>query len=313
MIKNLVISGGGIRIMTIIGAIKYLEEKNILCNIEKFYGTSAGSILCLLIILGFNNSEIIRFIENFNLNKIFKIDTDNFFTNYSICNNNKFEKLIKLFINFKITTNNLENLDIDRNYENITMLELFNKTNKHLIVTTASIKQKKAVYIDHLLFPELPVWKAILMSCSIPFIFQPVSWENDLYIDGGLIDNFPLFNIPQEEIKYTLGLETNIEHEIYDNYSNIYEYIYDIYKVITQTNKTYKYYNIITIKIGKNMINSSIDVDISNDIKNSLINEGYKQSCEIFPLLFQDNINEKSTQTEPIINNLEKKKRSYSI
>ena len=45
MIKNLVISGGGIKIISALGVIKYLEENNNLKSINKFYGTSAGSIL----------------------------------------------------------------------------------------------------------------------------------------------------------------------------------------------------------------------------------------------------------------------------
>jgi len=299
MIKNLVISGGGVKIIAIIGVIKYLEEKNLLNNIHKFYGTSAGSLLCLLIILGFSSSEIIKFIETFNMEKIFHVNTDDFFTNYSICNNNKFEKLIKLFINFKITTNDLEN--IDNNFENITMLELFNKTNKFLTITTISLKQKKAIYIDHLNFPNLPVCKAILMSCSIPLIFQPIPWEDDLYIDGALIDNFPLFTIPHNEVKNTLGLETCINHSINYSCSDIYDYLLNIYKIITQTNKKYKNYNIISIMIDPNIVTSSIDINLSLEIKTLLINEGYDQTSKIYPTLFQ-NINEdKYIQTEKIL------------
>ena len=299
MIKNLVISGGGVKIIAIIGVIKYLEEKNLLNNIHKFYGTSAGSLLCLLIILGFSSSEIIKFIETFNMEKIFHVNTDDFFTNYSICNNNKFEKLIKLFINFKITTNDLEN--IDNNFEDITMLELFNKTNKFLTITTISLKQKKAIYIDHLNFPNLPVCKAILMSCSIPLIFQPIPWEDDLYIDGALIDNFPLFTIPHNEVKYTLGLETSINHSINYSCSDIYDYLLNIYKIITQTNKKYKNYNIISIIIDPNIVSSSIDINLSLEIKILLINEGYEQTSKIYPTLFQNLNEDKSIQTEQIL------------
>ena len=102
MIKNLVISGGGIKIISAFGVIKYLEENNLLKSINNFYGTSAGSILCLILILGFNAEEIIKFIEDFDLNKIFIINSDNLFTTFNVCENTKLEKVIKLFLNFKL-------------------------------------------------------------------------------------------------------------------------------------------------------------------------------------------------------------------
>jgi predicted patatin/cPLA2 family phospholipase len=150
-------------------------------------------------------------------------------------------------------------------------------------------------------FPNLPVCKAILMSCSIPLIFQPISWEDDLYVDGALIDNFPLFTIPHNEIIYTLGVETSIKHCTDISCSDIYDYLINIYKIITQTNKIYKNFNIITISIDPNIISSSIDINLSVDNKIQLINEGYNQASKIYPTLFQNIINDKLIQTETIL------------
>jgi len=49
--KNLVFEGGGIRGLAYAGTIKVLEEKNILSQVEKTAGTSAGAIAALLISL----------------------------------------------------------------------------------------------------------------------------------------------------------------------------------------------------------------------------------------------------------------------
>ena len=30
------------------------------------------------------------------------------------------------------------------------------------------------------------------MSTSVPFYYQPVNYNNELYIDGGILDNYPI-------------------------------------------------------------------------------------------------------------------------
>lgn len=340
MIKNLVISGGGVKIIGALGVIKYLDENNLLNSIENYYGTSAGSILCLMLVLGFDSAEIIKFIENFNLNKIFIVNTDNIFETFNICENNKLEKVIKLFINFKLgkisllsdtesldfqsSTNGVFNgisngmLSIDNNNENITMEELYNKTKKYLSITTVCLDLKKAVYISHKTFPNIPVWKAILMSCSIPLIFKPIEWENKLYVDGGLIDNFPIFNIDYEQIKYTLGIQIYLKSndKLTENFdkSDIYNYIFDLIKIIIESNTNIKTYNIISINIDSSILDSFLNINIDKNIKHQIINAGYEQTKIQFPLLFKNKIitSDNSTQTN-FTNISNRSNRSNSI
>ena len=44
MYTNLVLSGGALRAIAILGAIKYLEQLNLIKNIKEYVGTSAGTI-----------------------------------------------------------------------------------------------------------------------------------------------------------------------------------------------------------------------------------------------------------------------------
>src|SRR5687768_17580418 len=56
--KNLVFEGGGIRGLAYPGALKVLEEKGIIKNVERVAGTSAGAITALMVSLGYNSREI---------------------------------------------------------------------------------------------------------------------------------------------------------------------------------------------------------------------------------------------------------------
>ncbi|MGE6140854.1 patatin-like phospholipase family protein [Klebsiella pneumoniae] len=41
--------------------------------------------------------------------------------------------------------------------------------------------------------PDVSVSYAVRCSCSIPFFFQPISEQNSIYVDGGVISNIPSF------------------------------------------------------------------------------------------------------------------------
>ena len=69
-IKNLVISGGGVSGIGFLGIIKYLDDHNIISNIETYVGTSIGSIICLLLLIGYKHNEIYDFCISFNLEKL---------------------------------------------------------------------------------------------------------------------------------------------------------------------------------------------------------------------------------------------------
>ena len=62
--KNLVFEGGGTRGIAFAGAAQVLEQKGILQNIEKIGGTSAGSIIGLMLSLGYSASEIYNIMVN---------------------------------------------------------------------------------------------------------------------------------------------------------------------------------------------------------------------------------------------------------
>ena len=68
-IKNLVFEGAGIRGIAYSGAIKVLEEKNLLQNVERVGGTSAGAITALLISLGYSADEISGLINSTSFKK----------------------------------------------------------------------------------------------------------------------------------------------------------------------------------------------------------------------------------------------------
>jgi len=305
MIKNLVISGGGVKIIGALGAIKYLDEIKQLGSVEKFFGTSSGSVLCLMLVLGFDSNEIVKFIQNFDLNKIFIVNTDDLFISYNVCSNSKLEKVLKLFINFKLGKPCLSGLgsglasdtiamcSLETNYENITMSELYKLTGKTLSVTSVCLEKRSPVYITHLTYPNIPVWKAVLASCSIPLIFKPIEWEGLHYVDGAVVDNFPLLVIKSEDIPYTLGIQTCVDLQTtipLDSQPefNIYHYIINIIKIMMESKTQIKSHDVISVKIDPTILNDFLDINLSVDTKNAIINLGYTQAKNQFKKLLKN-------------------------
>lgn len=270
MIKNLVISGGGIRSFPILGCLFYLEENNYFPLIKSYYGTSAGAIICLLIILEYRVKDIIKIFKKYKNEGIFflNFNFDILFSKYNVYDTSKIEKIIKSLIGCKLDKSNPDK------YKNITMKELFMKTNKKLTCATVSVIEAKVKYFNHINQPDIPVYKLILMSCSIPLIFEPVKWRNNIYVDAGFVDNFPILCIPKNEIKQTLGIILILKLTDKSKPSNVIEFVSKLMSIQNNTTIQYPYDNIICLPVNSN--NDLISTNNSDETIKTFIKDGYK-------------------------------------
>ena len=179
MIKNLILSSGGVNGYFFVGGFKYLLENNLLDNIENILGTSAGSLFSFLYLLGFTINEIEEFSVKMTPDHLININGESvlrFLEDYGLDNGEKFEKIIKIVAKRKV------------NNPNITFKQLYELTNITFTVSVLNLNQKKLVYMSHKNYPDLEVHKAIRMSATIPILFKPVLFENDYFVDGGVAD-----------------------------------------------------------------------------------------------------------------------------
>jgi NTE family protein len=177
MYRNLVLKGGGpVGCIAHCGAAKVLEDNGILKNITNFAGTSAGSIIAELLRLGYNSSQLNDIISSLDFSK-FKDGWNplRFFTHYGIYKGDYFLNYIR-----GLTKNKTGN-------ENTTFKEM---TGLDIIATKLSTRGIKIFNSDT--SPDVQIASAVRASMSIPGFFQAFEIDGELYIDGGLIDNYPL-------------------------------------------------------------------------------------------------------------------------
>lgn len=199
MIKNLVISGGGISGLGILGIIKYLEEKNLLKNIKNYIGTSVGSILAFLILIGYTSEELINFSILFDFNKITtKLSLDTLISKWGFYSIDKIIYVIKeLIVNKNIN-------------QNITFSEINKKFNKNIIITGTCLNENKLYYFNKEDNPDMKLLDAIKISICIPIIFTPIKYNDKLWVDGGLLNNYPIEYF-DKELDCTLGITISDE------------------------------------------------------------------------------------------------------
>jgi NTE family protein len=159
MKTGLVLSGGGIRGVAHIGAIKALEENGIYPS--HIAGTSAGAIVGAMYAGGCNWEKILDF---FKTTQIFSIN------NYARSKPG-FMDIEKFYDHFKLY------LPKDR----------FESLRIPLYITASNLLDGTLKVFHH---GELI--KPVLASAAVPGLFAPVPFTNGYYVDGGTLNNFPV-------------------------------------------------------------------------------------------------------------------------
>lgn len=261
-IKTLVFSGGGIKGFAFLGALKLLFEQNILdLNlIDTFIGTSIGSIISFFLCINCSIKEIIKFILKFNFNKLEpEINYIDLFEKNGINNGKRLMLIFKHFLELKLKKND------------ITFQELYELTNKKLIIigTNYTLGREERFSIDN--NPHMSVLTAIRISISVPIIFIPVLYNDNWYVDGALSNNFPIQGLDRET---TMGFY--IRNVTKNEITNITTFIMGCLSIVTDTisEKDINDFKYI-IKI-ENCKQEFTNFNLSNEKKKILINLGIK-------------------------------------
>lgn len=252
------LSGGGIKGIVFLGALKYLDENNLLNNINTYCGVSVGSIICFLIIIGYKYNELYKFIMNLDIKKFINVDINLFLEKYGLNDGKDIINILKIFMKKK----NIK--------ENITFKELYELTNKELIISVSNINDKKVEYFNYKNYPNFEVLLSIRMSFSIPLIFSPVIYNNKYYIDGSCLDDLICKNNDD-----TLYLYINNDNKI----NNITSYFSNIINTLIYKKNINECKNLIIFNI------SNIDTfnfNITKEKIEELYNLGYQKTYDYF-------------------------------
>ncbi len=189
-----VFAGGGVKALAFVGALNITEKRGI--KFERVAGTSAGAIAAAFIKAGYTSEEIFELFEEMDLRQlldprrsIFPFPFLRWLTMYrkiGLFKGNEFEQwLVSVLKRKGVST--FQDLP-----EGSLKMVASDITNGRFLVLPDDLPRYGRI-------PEkFSVAKAIRMSCSIPFFFEPVkiydgTGKPSYIVDGGVLSNFPMW------------------------------------------------------------------------------------------------------------------------
>ena len=234
--KYLILNGGGMKGICFFGILQCLIDSNNINNFNIFIGSSVSSLILFLFLIGYSPQELLYFVLNYNFKELLDINIDNLFINNGLNDGLVIKKILISFIKTK-------QLD-----DNITFIDLFNKTKKLFIITGTNLTKKQGEYFSFLTTPNMKIIDAIRISTSIPFFFIPYKYNNYYYIDGSCTNDLAIKCLYEQPfINYILLQKDNYDNiknnilsvyldDMTNEFKNLFQYSFCVLNVLSQNN-----------------------------------------------------------------------------
>lgn len=168
---GLVLSGGGTRGLSHIGALKILQTLGI--KFDYVAGCSIGAIIGAFYAAGKSTQEMEDFVLQKNVYKLFNLSL----SPLGIDKTTNLEKAIEAFIKVK----------------------KFEELKVPLFINATNITQGQEV-----VFRSGDLFSAIRASIAVPGVFAPAKIKSDFFVDGGVLNQNPFSILPKDTGHYVI-------------------------------------------------------------------------------------------------------------
>lgn len=250
-----VFSGGGIKGLALVGAYEVIEERGM--EFVRLAGTSAGSIIAALIAAKYTSKEIATLLEELDLHTfmderklLIPFPLAKWFFLYWKLGMYKGDELER-WIDDKLWKKGIKTFS-DLPPQSLRFIAS-DITNGALLIIPDDLPKYG---IDPRSFS---IAKAIRMSCSLPYFFEPVKIGNkqnkSVIVDGGVLSNFPMWLFDQEHVLKTrpvLGIK--LSHNLKDHPKHKINNAIELFGAMFETMKDAHDSRYISRKHEKNII-----------------------------------------------------------
>lgn len=185
---DVILSSSGVRAPCFIGGIKGIQEKGY--RIQRIAGTSGGAIIAAGHALGMTSTQMEEMSQNipYESFKDFKIRNLCSLHNPSVYTGQPLDEFYKkIFGDAK-----LKDFQID------------------CYITVVTIVGRNRIVLSKNTHPDLPVWQAVRMSSTIPFIFPYLTLDGEPVTDGALVTS--MFDIFPDRKRTSVALRPRADY-----------------------------------------------------------------------------------------------------
>lgn len=265
MLINGVFSGGGMKGFALVGAI--IEAEKLGYEFNNVAGTSAGAIVSALLAAGYTGEEMKKILMDAPRSKFL----DSNFRTIS------FVKWLLLYWKLGLYKGQaLEKwLEKTLSAKGVSVFGDLPENKLRIVVSDVSNDRLITLPDDLVKYNIDPksfsIARAVRMSSSIPFVFQPARLNKDVIVDGGILSNFPIWLFQNSEIP-VLGIKLTPK-EKFESDRKI-ENAVDMFGALFNTMRNAHDLQYISRKVEKNIIFIQLNNAISTDFEMS------KEECE---------------------------------
>lgn len=170
---TLVLSGGGVKGVGTLGALRTLRRSGMLSGIKTVVGTSAGALVGALVATDADFDDALQVIATHGYKPDF--DFNRFFKEFGLDSGRCIESLAARLLHDP----------------GVTFAQVHARHGKRFVVCVTNLCTRSPEYLGPDTHPDMSVALALRMSCSVPLYFSAVQHGGAWYADGSITDNFP--------------------------------------------------------------------------------------------------------------------------
>jgi len=273
---GLVLSGGGAKGLAHIGVLKVIDSLGI--RVDYVAGTSMGAIIGSLYASGYSGKELDSVFKTVDFNTLISDDlprTSKAF--YERDNSEKYAVTLP-FDHFKIKLpsalsrgQNVYGL-ISKLTLHVNDTEDFSKLPIPFFCIATNVETGQEVILDKGILAQ-----AVMASGALPSLFQPVMINNQMLIDGGVVNNYPINELREKGIDIIIGVDVQDGLATREELTSAPDVLMQInnFRTIndmkTKVKKTDIYikpnitdYNVVSFSEGDKIIKTGVEAAISN-------------------------------------------------
>jgi NTE family protein len=282
-----VFSGGGIKGLAMIGAYKAIEEKGL--KFKRLAGTSAGAIIAGFIAAGYKSDNLLNIMD--------EIDLTDLLDKNPLLSSLPFVRWLKVYWKLGLYKGDALEEWLEEKLRVRGIYTFADLAPGALRVIASDLSNGRLMVLPDDLekygIPKetFPVARAIRMSASLPYFFEPVRLKSldglSLVVDGGVLSNFPMWLFDKEntkKVRPVLGIK--LSPNIQERPKNEIHNAIDMYGALFQTMKDAHDSRYISRKHATNIIFIptegvlTTEFELTDEKKRELAEYGYNRAQE---------------------------------